>query len=399
MSFVAVAIGGSAVLGYAASSKASDRASEAANNSTQAASAAAQLQYDLGKETLDFQKEYYKDTLKPIQEADLKLRQDLQAELLPSLKQQREFAAEQNKYYKDTFQPVEKQMVKDATEYDSAANMERRMGIASANVNQQFSNAQAQSARALSRYGINPNSSAFARENAKLTNAQALASSGAQTGAAFDTLDKGIALRAGAANFGRNMPNTAAAFYAGSNQTAGTSAGISTGGVNNAVSAVSPMNTGAGIASNAFNSAGAINNNAFQNNMAYFNAQQNGISGLFNGIGNFASSKMGSNALGTFGDRVGAAYNDWSMGLNGGFGTGSQYGNQDIGGFLADGGEVNGVVHGPGGPRDDLVPVNLSNNEFVLNEGAVKHFGLAKLNKMNEIGLQNQASRGLIRRA
>ena len=399
MSFVAVAIGGSAVLGYAASSKASDRASEAANNSTQAASAAAQLQYDLGKETLDFQKEYYKDTLKPIQEADLKLRQDLQAELLPSLKQQREFAADQNKYYKDTFQPVEKLMVQDATNYDSAENMNRRMGIASANVNQQFSNAQQQSARALSRYGINPNSSAFARENAKLTNAQALASSGAQTGAAFDTLDKGIALRAGAANFGRNMPNTAAAFYAGSNQTAGTSAGISTGGVNNAVSAVSPMNTGAGIASNAFNSAGAINNNAFQNNMAYFNAQQNGISGLFNGIGNFASSKMGSNALGTFGDRVGAAYNDWSMGLNGGFGTGSQYGNQDIGGFLADGGEVNGVVHGPGGPRDDLVPVNLSNNEFVLNEGAVKHFGLAKLNKMNEIGLQNQASRGLIRRA
>lgn len=399
MSFVAVAIGGSAVLGYAASSKASDRASEAANNSTQAASAAAKLQYDLGKETLDFQKEYYKDTLKPIQEADLKLRQDLQAELLPSLKQQREFAAEQNKYYKDTFQPVEKQMVQDATNYDSAENMNRRMGIASANVNQQFSNAQQQSARALSRYGINPNSSAFARENAKLTNAQALASSGAQTGAAFDTLDKGIALRAGAANFGRNMPNTAAAFYAGSNQTAGTSAGISTGGVNNAVSAVSPMNTGAGIASNAFNSAGAINNNAFQNNMAYFNAQQNGISGLFNGIGNFASSKMGSNALGTFGDRVGAAYNDWSMGLNGGFGTGSQYGNQDIGGFLADGGEVNGVVHGPGGPRDDLVPVNLSNNEFVLNEGTVKHFGLAKLNKMNEIGLQNQASRGLIRRA
>jgi len=399
MSFVAVAIGGSAVLGYAASSKASDRASEAANNSTQAASAAAKLQYDLGKETLDFQKEYYKDTLKPIQEADLKLRQDLQAELLPSLKQQREFAAEQNKYYKDTFQPVEKQMVQDATNYDSAENMNRRMGIASANVNQQFSNAQQQSARALSRYGINPNSSAFARENAKLTNAQALASSGAQTGAAFDTLDKGIALRAGAANFGRNMPNTAAAFYAGSNQTAGTSAGISTGGVNNAVSAVSPMNTGAGIATNAFNSAGAINNNAFQNNMAYFNAQQNGISGLFNGIGNFASSKMGSNALGTFGDRVGAAYNDWSMGLNGGFGTGSQYGNQDIGGFLADGGEVNGVVHGPGGPRDDLVPVNLSNNEFVLNEGAVKHFGLAKLNKMNEIGLQNQASRGLIRRA
>lgn len=46
-----------------------------------------------------------------------------------------------------------------------------------------------------------------------------------------------------------------------------------------------------------------------------------------------------------------------------------------------------------------MVPVMLSPNEFVLNEGAVKHFGVAKLNKMNEAGLNNQARRGLIRSA
>lgn len=395
MSFVAVAIGGSAVIGAVSANKAGKRAQASADRATDAAADAAQLQYDLGKETLDFQKEYYKETLAPMQRRDLELREEMQAELLPALRQQRQFAEEQNQYYKDTFQPVERRMVEEAQGYDSDQNVNRRMGIASANVNQQFSNAQQQGSRALSRFGINPNSGAFARENAKLTGQQALASAGAQTGAAFDTMDKGIALRAGTANFGRNMPNTAASYYGLGNQTAGTASGVSSAGVSNAVNAVAPMQAGFGTAINANNSGAAISSDNFRNNMSMFNAQNAGISGLFQGIGNFASSRLGQSALGSFGDRMGAAWNDWSMGAKGGFGTGNAYGGQDLGGFFADGGEVDG----PGGPRDDRVPAMLSDGEFVLNEGAVKHFGLAKLKKMNEMGLQNQEARGLIRRS
>jgi hypothetical protein len=66
-------------------------------------------------------------------------------------------------------------------------------------------------------------------------------------------------------------------------------------------------------------------------------------------------------------------------------------GTKGFGMFKKDGGKV----EGPGGPRDDQVPAMLSDGEFVLNEGAVKHFGLSRLEKMNKVGLDNQKARGL----
>lgn len=399
MAWVAVAIGGSAVLGYMASDKASSRAESAANRATDSASYAAGLQYDLGKDTLDFQKQYYSETLKPMQERDMALREKVANATLDTMQKQQAFADSQNQFYKDTFQPVEKRMVDEANNYDSQGNVDRRMGIAAAAQNQQFSNAQQQSARSLARYGINPNSSAFANTNAALTNAQALGSAGAQTGAAFDTMDKGIALRAGAANFGRNMPNTAASYYAGGNQSAQVAGNSSAQGIAAGAQAVSPMLSGSQIASGAFNSAGGISNDLFRNNMSMFNTQMQGVSGLFNGIGTFASSKMGQDALSNFGNKVSNWWGDSNTTPTGGLVDTNTYGNVGETMLAADGGSpetVPGLVHGPGGPRDDMVPARLSRGEFVLNEGAVKHFGLAKLNKMNEVGLKNQAQRGLL---
>lgn len=49
-----------------------------------------------------------------------------------------------------------------------------------------------------------------------------------------------------------------------------------------------------------------------------------------------------------------------------------------------------GDVDGPGGPEDDLVPAWLSDGEFVLNADAVKHFGLDRLQKMNQVGLDKR---------
>lgn len=388
------AIAGSAVVGYVASENASKRAESAANKATDAASYAAGLQYDLGQDTLDFQKQYYEETLKPMQERDMALREKIGNATYDTMQKQQEFADSQNKFYKDTFQPLEQQMVDEAKGYDSDTNVQRRMGIASANVNQQFSNAQQQSARGLARYGVNPNSSAFATTNAALTNAQALGSAGAQTGAAFDTMDKGIALRAGAANFGRNMPNTAAAYYAGGNQSAGVAGATSAQGIASGVQAVSPMLTGAGVASSAFGSGAAINSDLFKNNMAMFNTQMAGASGLFNGIGSLAASKTGQEGLANMGSTI----KGWWNGSGGSTGGGTLVDTNSYGAttaFAADG----GLIHGPGGPRDDKVPAMLSHGEFVLNEGAVKHFGLSKLNKMNEVGLKNQAQRGLLGRA
>lgn len=47
-----------------------------------------------------------------------------------------------------------------------------------------------------------------------------------------------------------------------------------------------------------------------------------------------------------------------------------------------------GKVSGPGGPKDDRVPALLSDGEFVLPVGTVKKYGLAKLEKMRQDGLQ-----------
>lgn len=382
-----------AVVGAVSSYKAGENAADAAEASTAQARDAARLQYDLGKETLDFQKDYYKNTLAPMQERDLKLREDMQKELLPALQQQTQFAKEQNEYYKSTFQPIEKQVAADAVGYDADSNVNRRMGIAGAAVNQQFSNAREQGARSLARYGINPNSSAFARENAKLTSAQALGSAGAQTGAAFDTQDKAIALRAGVANFGRNMPNTAAAYYAGSNNSANTAGNVSAQGVTTANAAVSPLLQGSGIAANAAYGAGATNNAAFSNAMKLYQIEQQGTASLFSGLGSFASSKVGQDAFKSMGSDIKGAWGE--------YGYGGSYWNQpqsdayttgiDNSGMYADG----GAIRGPGGPRDDMIDIKVSDGEFVLNEGAVRHFGLAKLNKMNEVGLENQERRGL----
>jgi hypothetical protein len=394
MSGIATAIIGSAAVGYAASNRASQRAEDAANNATAAAAQSASDQLTLGREQLEFQKDYYNNTLKPMQERDLKLREDLQAELLPSMRQQREFAQEQNDYYKTTFKPIEEQMAKDATGYDSQENIERRSGIAAANVNQAYSNASGQSARALSRMGINPNSGAFARENAKLYNNEALASAGAQTGAAFDTMDKAIALRAGAANFGRNMPNTAANYYGLGNQTAGASSGVSSAGVNNAVSAMSPTLSAGQIAAGAFRGAGYVMNDAFANNMRMYGIQQQGTSGLFNGLGMFAATKMGQDAFGKLGNNI----SSWWNGTSGvqGLGTVNPTSGEFMGSLeFADGGHIDskrmglayangGKVHGPGGPVDDKVPAMLSDGEYVIPADVVKAKGVEFFDKLKD---------------
>lgn len=443
MSFgwVAAATVGSAVIGASASRSATRAASQAASEANDASREAAQLQYDLGKETLQFNREYAQ-TLR--EQADRKYNQDqgLINELVPSLRQQREIAQEQQDfsrsqrdYYTSTFQPLERRMVQEAQDFDSAGNVNRRMGIAAANVNQQFSNAAGQQARNLTRFGINPNSSAFARANASLTNQQALASAGMQTGAAFDTMDKAIALRAGAANFGRNMPNTSAQFgglsnsTAGlANNTAGTVSGISGAGLNSAIGVGNFMNQGYGLAGSLNASGAGINNNIFRNNIALADMQSRGVGQLFGGIGQgigmwgrggFRTPSFGGASPTGFGS-INPISGEFMGSLE--FADGGHVGDAVMrrdaamaaanagpaGAWtlppaqrMADGGvpDQGGVVSGPGGPRDDMVPAMLSPNEFVFNEGAVRHFGIDKLNKMNAIGLQNQAQRGLVRSA
>jgi hypothetical protein len=133
---------------------------------------AAKANAEIAKESLDFYKSVYQDQILPLMKADQETRAGLIEDMRATMKKQDARADEQQKIYTENYLPTEKRAIADAEGYDSDENVNRRMGIASANVNQQFSNARDQGARALSRYGLNPNSTAFARENAKLTNSQ-----------------------------------------------------------------------------------------------------------------------------------------------------------------------------------------------------------------------------------
>jgi hypothetical protein len=317
--------------------------------------AAAAAQAALAKESLDFYKSIYETDIKPMQQKDQALREGLIGDMRTSMQQQQKFAEDQNKYYKDTFQPVEKKMVEEAMGYDSDENIAQRRGIAGASVNKAFSNARDQQSRSLAAYGVNPNSGAFARANASLTSNQALTNATAQNQADFETRDKGIALRAGAANFGRNMPNTAATYYSNANSAGSQASGISAAGMDAVNKNAATMGSGFNTAIQANQSAGNLYLGKFGAEMQGYQADQAAVGGLFSAAG-------------------------MAFGGTKGFGM-----------FKADGGKV----EGPGGPRDDQVPAMLSHGEFVLNEGAVKKYGLAKLEKMNKEGLKNQQARGL----
>lgn len=95
------------------------------------------------------------------------------------------------------------------------------------------------------------------------------------------------------------------------------------------------------------------------------------------------------------GAALGAAM-PWVGGALALYGIGSEMG------WFADGGEVGpgsagatGEVDGPGGPKDDLIPAYLSDGEFVMPIGTVKKYGIAKLEKMRQEGLEFEKQLGI----
>jgi hypothetical protein len=261
MSVIAASVVTSAVGGaYAA-----NRASKAQNRATDAASAAAAEQNALSKEQFDWNKEIYERDTAPMQRQQMEMQTRIANDALARAAKQDQLADEQKAYYDSTFKPIEQKVAADAVGYDSAENVNRRSGIAAANVNQQFSNARGQSARLAGRYGLG--STAFSGPAGAAERAQALGTAGASTGAAFDTMDKGIQLRAGAANFGRNMTNTALSAFSGANSSSGVAGGAANSALTGTMSATAGMNNAydsrmAGIGSSTGLLTSALNNSA-----------------------------------------------------------------------------------------------------------------------------------------
>lgn len=299
-------------VGVANSISSSRKAQQSADRATAAAESAAAEQNALAREQFDWNKQIYERDTAPMQQRQQALQERIADDALARAAKQDKLADEQNQYYKDTFQPVERKVVEEAMGYDSEANVNKRSGMAAANVNQQFSNARSQSARLAGRYGLG--STSFSGPAGASERAQALGAAGAATGAAFDTMDKGVQLRAGAANFGRNMTNTALAGYGGATTSGGAAGNAAnsalagtisaTAGLNNAFNnRISSISSSTGLLTNALNNSarlagadaagwGGFAGGMLQRGLSGIQAQ-GGLGGLFGG-GSAAGMGLGS---------------------------------------------------------------------------------------------------------
>lgn len=311
----------------------------------------AKMSAEIGKEALAFYKETYEKDIKPRQARTDQLTEQLVTDYLDTSAQNKRMAQEQLARQKGLFFPVEEQMVRDAMGYDSPERMQRVAGQAAADVNQQFSNARAQGLRALTRYGINPNTGAFADTNAQLTTQQALGAAGAQNMARQNVQDRAIALRGGAANFGRGLGTQAATGFStslASNQGAG---GQQSAANQFAIQGANVMGQGFSQGLAGYGQAGDLAYKNYSAQLAGFNAENAGMNALMGGIGT-------------------------GVGMWAGKGFPTPGGRAD-GGLMDPADDGNGgKVSGPGGERDDVIPARLSNGEYVIPAPVVRKLGV-----------------------
>lgn len=314
------------------------------------------LQKETADEMLAFYKTQYND-LKPllteVAQTDMQIQKANAAR-----------ANEYADYERETFRPLEKQIVRDAEEYSTENKREALATTAAADVNTAFTNARGQESRALSRMGVNPNSTRFAALNNQLTLGQAATSAGAMTKTRTDAEQLGFARRMDAAGLGRGLAGNASTAY-------GVSLNAGEGVRTNSMAPATMMGQGYsqagqsyGGAANSYGTAGNIYGQEFQGRMQGYQAQQASQGAFMQGIGSLAGT-------------IGGAY-IMKPKADGGIMRSSRKALK-----LADGTHVGaGPVSGPGGPVDDKIPALLSNGEYVLPADTTKAIGKEKLDKL-----------------
>jgi hypothetical protein len=237
----------------------------------------------LGEDALNFYKTIYTSDLAPLQRRQQELAERVSQSFMEDSALARE-TAKKRLAEDDANKPLRERVVSDAMGYDSDQEINKQMGIAAANVNQQFSNALGQKARMESRYGRIGGS--FGDTNNALL-AQASAASGLMTNAARETKDRAIALRAGANEAMSGRANTGGQFL-------GIAGNSLSGAMGAGSSVMGDVRANAGVVGQGFNTslagygqAANIYGQEFQGRMQGYNAQMQAISGLAGAAGTY----------------------------------------------------------------------------------------------------------------
>lgn len=224
---------------------------------TAAASAhAADLQYTLGQNQLNFAKDQFSTTWPYAQQY---LEQQTQ-----SSKDNTAIAQNAQKYYQDTYQPIETQFAKQAAEYNSPANANQRAASAMADVATTFDLNRAAALGNLESYGIDPSQTRYGALDLGTRVSQAAATAAAGTQSRLNSEGTGMALEGEAINTGRGYAANVANAYG-----TATTAGLA--GINAANSSTQTAVNAMGTPASYFNSS----NNARQTSVSAMNTGYN----------------------------------------------------------------------------------------------------------------------------
>lgn len=198
------------------------------------------------------------------------------------MSRQQDIADEQWANYKQNYLPLEQEYLEQAKNFGSIANQEKAAANSAAAVAGKFASAKEELNRTP---GLDPNSQQYLRTKAKIEMTEAATSAAGQTAARENVEKTGAAMLQDAASMGKGVSGNA----------------------------VASLNAAASGATN------------------YANATGQRADSMAGGTGQMIGGLYKSGAFNGIIDAGKAAYGMYS---NGGWGTGNQYGNQDLGAFV-----------------------------------------------------------------
>ena len=246
---------------------------------------AAQLNYDLGKEQLDFYKDQY-NYYQPYVTDYLK-------STTKTSDESRTRANEYYDYYKDTYKPIETEFAQKALDYDTPVRRDANLGMAMTDVANQYSANRNAALSSLESYGIDPSQTRYGALDLSSRIAEAGAAAAAGTKSTLDTEKIGLGLMGEAINTGRGYAANVSGAYdtatkAGS---AGTTSGTNLYSASGSTMGSPTSYTNAGTS--AANASSSALNYGYDNSLSSYKADYQKSSDMWKGIGSLATTALG----------------------------------------------------------------------------------------------------------
>lgn len=296
-----------------------------------ASAQAAQQEYALGKEQLDWTKQVWAQEQPLVDQAEQMQIAAGQADI-SAQQQAQQFAQEQEQTYNQYFLPMEEQYAGQAANWASPANMALYQGQAQNNVAEQMTNELNTAKEQLQAYGVNPDAPRYAGLYVGQNALSGAAQAGAGTTAAQNLRLQQMGLEQNALNVGSGIGNSSAQLT-----NAGTGAGQAGAGAGSGAAATGQSNLSTGsqamTAPTAWYNSGANNMGVYTNAVGQYNNSQ----AQFAQANAQESAGFGALAGGLVGDVIG------SKGIMGMFGRGGGVQRYEDGGGVYgydDGGDI-----------------------------------------------------------